>query len=112
MKNYLKYKQAIFEDFLLRGEPTKEYGNNNSENLKNFDFADIFVCPHCIKKYGLYNECGVNKEEISCRLKETSYKGISFGNYLEKVCCGIKDCNNNNSYDGTLETNKSQLIKN
>ena len=37
------------------------------------------------------------------------WQSLTMGN---KVCCGIKDCNNNNSYDGTLETNKSQLIKN
>lgn len=110
-KHLLIYKKAIFEDFLLRGDPTKKYGDNKSKNLKGFKFVDVFVCPHCIEKYKLYTECGVTKEEISCRIKGKDYQGVSFGNYLEEVSCGIKDCNNNNSYDTTLKTEESKLIE-
>lgn len=111
MKTNLIYKKAVFEDFLLRGDPTKNYGNNRTKSLEGFEFADVFVCPHCIEKYKLYTECGVTKEEISCRIKRKDYQEVSFGNYLEEVSCGIKDCNNNNSYDATLKTEESKLIE-
>ena len=61
----LIYKGIEFDDFqLYNGEPER-YGDCNSESLDGFDGVDVYVCPHCIKKYGLYSECGTTEEKVN-----------------------------------------------
>lgn len=59
----LIYKGVEFDDFqLYNGEPER-YGDCQSESLDGFEGVDVYVCPHCVKKYGLYSECGTTEEK-------------------------------------------------
>ena len=106
----LIYKGIVFDDFQLYNGDTGDYGDYNSESLNKFNSANVYVCPHCIKKYNLYAECGVFKEEIEKEIAETEYNGITFGNHHQDLTCGVKECYNKNSYDCMFNTENCQLI--
>jgi hypothetical protein len=112
IKNMKKliYKGIVFDDFQLYNGNTGDYGDYNSESLNKFDSANVYVCPHCIKKYNLYTECGVFKEEIEKEIAETEYNGITFGSHYQDIVCGVKGCNNTNSYNCMFSTENCQLI--
>ena len=107
----LLYKGIEFDDFQLYNGETGNYGDHTSESLDRFDSANAYVCPHCIKKHNLYKECGVFKEEIEKTITGTKYNGITFGSCHEQIICGVKGCNNPNSYDCMFSTNDCQLIE-
>lgn len=106
----LIYKGIVFNDFQLYNGDTGDYGDYNSESLNKFNSANVYVCPHCIKKYNLYAECGVFKKEIEKEIAETEYNGITFGSHYQDIVCGVKSCNNTNSYDCMINTKECQLI--
>lgn len=108
----LIYKGIIFDDFQLYNGDTGDYGDYNSESLNKFNSANVYVCPHCIKKYNLYAECGVFKEEIEKEIAETEYNGITFGNHHQDLTCSVKRCYNKNSYDCMINTEDCQLVNN
>lgn len=64
---------------------------------------DVYVCPQCIKKHNLYFECEETVETV--------------GKYISGECddgtlsltCGVKGCNNGNSFDGWLDINECRL---
>ena len=107
----LLYKGIEFDDFQLYNGDTGDYGDYNSESLDKFNSANIYVCPHCIKKYELYKECGVFKEEIESVINNAEYNGITFGTHHQDIICGVKGCNNPNSYDCMINTKECQLIE-
>ena len=107
----LLYKGIEFDDFQLYNGETNDYGDYNSKSLDGFDSANVYVCPHCIKKYELYAECGVFKEEIEKEIAETEYNGITFGNHHQDLTCGVKGCYNKNSYDCMFSTEECQLVE-
>lgn len=107
----LLYKGIEFDDFQLYNGDTGDYGDYNSESLDRFNSANIYVCPHCIKKYELYKECGVFKEEIESVINNTEYNGITFGTHHQDIICGVKGCNNPNSYDCMINTEDCKLLE-
>ena len=102
----LIYKGIEFDDFqLYNGEPER-YGDYNTESLDGFSSVDVYVCPHCIKKYGLYAECGTTKEKVNEQIEMDMEC-----NYHDLVC-GVKGCYNRNSLDGYFSTEGCQLVEN
>jgi hypothetical protein len=102
----LLYKGIEFDDFqLYNGEPER-YGDCQSESLDGFKSVDVYVCPHCIKKYGLYAECGTTEEKINEQIEMDMEC-----NYHDLVC-GVKGCYNRNSLDGYFSTGGCQLMEN
>ena len=55
------------------------------------DSFGVTVCPHCIKKYGLYKEAERTPEEIEKEI--AMYDGEDLTQYAENVCC-VDGCNN------------------
>lgn len=102
----LLYKGIEFDDFqLYNGEPER-YGDCQSESLDGFEGVDVYVCPHCIKKYGLYAECDTTEEKVNEQIEmdiECNYHDL---------VCGVKGCYNRNSYDGYFSTEGCQLVEN
>ena len=102
----LLYKGIEFDDFqLYNGEPER-YGDYQSESLDEFESVDVYVCPHCIKKYNLYAECGTTEEKVNEQIKMDMEC-----NYHDWVC-GVKGCYNRNSLDGYFSTEGCQLVEN
>ena len=102
----LLYKGIEFDDFqLYNGEPER-YGDYNSESLDGFEGVDVYVCPHCVKKYGLYSECGTTEEKVNEQIEMDMEC-----NYHDLVC-GVKGCYNRNSLDGYFSTEGCQLVEN
>ena len=102
----LHYKGMVFDDFELYGEGESGeeiYGDYNSDSLENFDSVDVYICPECVKKYGLYKETETNKDENET---EIEYMKECEG---EGCICGIKGCYNGNSYDINLNINICSL---
>lgn len=100
----LLYKGIKFDDFqLYNGEPER-YGDYNSESLDKFEGVDVYVCPHCIKKYNLYAECDTTEEEVNRQIKEDLEC-----NYYDLVC-GVKGCYNKNANDGYFSTEGCLLV--
>lgn len=95
----LIYKGIKFDDFQLYRETNNssecEYGYPSDKNLilNEWEEIAVYICPHCIKKYDLYNEADTYKEVVD--------KYIN-GEYDDEHCsmiCGVKGCNNGNSFD-------------
>ena len=107
----LLYKGIEFDDFQLYNGDTGDYGDYNSKSLDRFNSANVYVCPHCIKKYELYKECGVFKEEIESVINNSEYNGITFGTHHQDIICGVKGCNNANSYDCMINTEDCKLLE-
>lgn len=107
----LLYKGIEFDDFQLYNGDTGDYGDYNSKSLDRFNSANVYVCPHCIKKYELYKECGVFKEEIESVINNVEYNGTTFGAHHQDIICGVKGCNNPNSYDCMINTEDCKLLE-
>ena len=100
----LLYKGIEFDVFqLYNGEPER-YGDCNTESLDGFESVDVYVCPHCIKKYGLYAECGTTEEKVNEQIEMDMEC-----NYHDLVC-GVEGCYNRNSLDGYFTTEECQLV--
>ena len=102
----LLYKGIEFDDFqLYNGEPER-YGDYQSESIDGFEGVDVYACPHCVKKYDLYVECGTTEEKVNEQIEMDMEC-----NYHDLVC-GVKGCYNRNSLDGYFSTEGCQLVKN
>lgn len=104
----LKYKDVTFDCFCLVDNEKDIYteGNDANENTNLKDYDEIigtYICPHCIKKYGLYKETETTEVEINehCQLEDSDLLG--------SVCC-IDGCYNDNTYDIWLDTKQCSLI--
>lgn len=95
----LIYKGIEFDNFQLYREANNsgecEYGYSTDESLdtKDWEEADVCICPHCIKKYKLYTEAETDVKTVE--------KYIS-GEYDDDPCsmtCGIRGCENGNSFN-------------
>lgn len=102
----LLYKGVEFDDFqLYNGEPER-YGDCQSESIDEFEGVDVYVCPSCVKKYGLYAECNTTEEKVNAEIDvdvECNYYDMT---------CGVKGCYNRNCYDGYFSTEGCQLVEN
>jgi hypothetical protein len=72
-----KTKDLVFEDFL-----DKRDGNY------------VYICPKCVKKYGLYSEVEYDEATIQALIDE------KFG---EELYCDIEGCDNNNALLAILQ---------
>lgn len=111
--NKLLYDGRIkFDDFQLYREADNssecEYGYPQDETtIDKWEEVNVYICPHCIKKYELYEETETNEVEISRVLKAQAK-----GNYdYYDLTCGVDGCNNKDSFDGWLSVKKSKLIR-
>ena len=110
--NKLLYNGKIkFDDFQLYRETNNknesEYGYPQDEiTINEWEEVGVYICPHCIKKYGLYKETETNEEKIN-NVLEAQTKGNY--DYYDLVC-GIDGCNNTDSFDGWLSIEKSEIL--
>lgn len=107
----LLYKGIEFDDFYLYRETENssqcEYKYpHTAQAVDGFEEADVYICPHCIKKYGLYEETETTAEEI-----ENIIQNELEGEY-DDITCGVKGCYNKNSFDGWLNISECSLAKN
>ena len=104
----LLYKGIEFDDFqLYNGEPER-YGDCNSESLDGFEGAEVYICPCCVKKYGLYKEAETTEEQNNSCIEDM----IEEPEHYDHPICGVKGCNNGNSHDGWLDIKECQLVEN
>lgn len=101
----LLYKGIIFDDFMLYNLDPEKYGNGNVKSLDGFSSVSFYVCPRCIKKHNLYNECCVTEKVVEAEIEAEAE------NVYEGMVCGVYDCYNTNSYDGYISTKECQLIE-
>jgi hypothetical protein len=107
----LIYKGIEFDDFQLYRETNNsggcEYGYPSDEeiNIESYEEADVYICPHCVKKYGLYKECDTTEAVVNEEIKDDIES-----NYWD-ITCSVKGCFNKNSYDGYLNAKECQLVK-
>ena len=108
----LLYKGIEFDDFQLYREAENssgcEYGYPTDENLnaKDWEEADVYICPHCIKKYNLYEEADTCVETVE------QYINGEFDDGMHSMTCGVKGCNNGNSFDCCINIKGCQLLDN
>ena len=110
MNKLIYDKRVMFDDFQLYREADNssecEYGYpQDKTNINEWEEVNIYICPHCIKKYGLYKETETTSEQI-----EEIIAGQKNENYMYyDLICGIDGCNNKDSFDGWLSIKKSEL---
>ena len=108
MKNII-YKGIEFDDFALYREANNsaecEYAYPTDENidLKDWEEVNVYICPHCIKKYNLYEEAQTCKKIVEDIINNKHSDDEYF------VRCGIKNCKNRNTFDSILSINKCTL---
>ena len=95
----LLYKGIEFDDFQLYREAENsggcEYGYPTDEDLstEEYEEANIYICPHCIKKYSLYSEAETDAETVE------KYLSGEYDDGDMSITCGVKGCYNKNSFD-------------
>ena len=104
----LAYKGIEFDDFKLYREADNsaecEYGYPDEKlNLKHWEEVDVYICPHCIKKYELYEEAQTYKELVE------KYLTGEYDDGKYSMICGVKGCDNGNSFDSILSIDKCIL---
>lgn len=108
----LVYKGIEFDDFALyrwaNNSAECEYGypSDRKLNLSEWEEVNAYICPHCIKKYGLYNESQSYEE-----LVEKFISGeCDNDEYL--MTCGVKGCNNGKTFDSCWGARRCSLEEN
>lgn len=102
----LKYKGIEFDDYqLYQDSGNGKYGCPSDENLNLNDYneADVYVCPQCIKKYNLYNEADEDTKTIE------KYISGEYDDGTHSLICGVKGCYNGNSFDTYFYINECKL---
>ena len=89
--------EVEFDNYCLYNGETDEY-SENGENFDGYEIADVYVCPHCIKKYGLYSECDTTESATDASIEYHTENGYS----SDTPVCFVKGCYNTESFDGTL----------
>ena len=108
----LLYKGIEFDDFQLYREAENssgcEYGYPTDEDLstEGWEEADVYICPHCIKKYSLYSETDTCVETVE------QYISGEFDDGMHSMTCGVKGCNNGNSFDCCINIKGCQFLDN
>ena len=108
----LIYKGIEFDDFQLYREAENssgcEYGYPDDVNLDidGWEEADVYVCPHCIKKYNLYAEA--ETDEITVNM----YVSGEFDDGDISMTCGVKGCYNKNSFDCCINIAECKIVEN
>lgn len=98
--------EVTFDDYCLYNGATDEY-SENGEKLDGYEIADVYICPHCIKKYGLYSESDITENNVDASIEDCTENGYS----SDTPVCGVKGCYNTESFDGTLLTALCRVIK-
>lgn len=112
MNKLLYNKKVAFDDFQLYREADNssecEYGYPQDEIvISEWEEANVYICPHCIKKYGLYNETETTEEKINKVLEAQASEDYDYYG----MTCGVDGCYNEDAFDGWLSIRKSELIK-
>lgn len=111
MNKLIYDNKVVFDDFQLYKEADNSNGceydyPENETNIEEWEEVNVYICPHCIKKYGLYNETETTEEMIDRVIADQKN-----GNYdYFDLVCGIDGCNNKDSFDGWLSIDKSRLL--
>lgn len=110
MNKLIYNNKVVFDDFQLYREADNssecEYGYPYSKTMiEEWEEVNVYICPHCIKKYGLYKETETTEEEIDKVIADQKN-----GNYnYYDLTCGVDGCYNKDSFDGWLSIEKSRL---
>ena len=105
----LLYKGIEFDDFQLYREAENsggcEYGYPTDEDLstEEYEEANIYICPHCIKKYNLYSEAETDAETVE------KYLSGEYDDGDMSITCGVKGCYNKNSFDCCINITECKI---
>ena len=110
MNKLIYNEKVVFDNFQLFREANNscecEYGYpEDKTTTEEWEEVNVYICPHCIKRYGLYKETETTKKQIDkiiLNQKDNNY------DYFD-LTCGIDGCNNKYSFDGWLSIKKSKL---
>ena len=108
----LIYKGIWFDDFQLYREADNsggcEYGYATDEDLstEGWEEANVYICPHCIKKYGLYKEAETDVKTVD------EYINGEYDDGYFSLVCGVKGCYNRNSFDCCIDIAGCQIEEN
>ncbi len=108
MKRMIYRENVEFKVFKLYKEANNsdgcEYGYPIEENLSTSDYeeANAYVCPRCIKKYGLHEETETTKEEIDELIKHQ--EGCEYN-----IPCGVDGCSNEYTLEALFDIAKCRL---
>ena len=76
------------------------------KQIEGWEEADVYICPHCIKKYNLYAEAETDAKTVE------QYINGEFDDGMHSMTCGIKGCNNGNSFDCCINIKGCQFLDN
>lgn len=108
MAKKIIYKGITFDDFSLYKEALNSSGceykyPNDVITLEGFEEVDVYICPHCVKKYNLYDEAETHEDVVD------KYISGEYDDGDMSMTCGIEGCLNNNAFDSWLSINKCVL---
>lgn len=98
------YKNILFEDYKLYAEADNSSGcvydyPETAQSLDGYQEVHIYICPKCIRKHGLYEECETTTEETLCEIEE--YPGVT---------CGVAGCSGGFTFEAQIPADKCRLI--
>lgn len=104
--------EVTFADYLLHAAensyPEDGVCSENGKSLEGYDRASVYVCPHCIKNYGLYAECNTDENEINAFIK---FIGM-FGETADSTTCEVENCGRHNALGGSISTTLCRITHN
>lgn len=103
MNKKLNYKGIVFDSFGFADDDCNKYvDESNIESLDNFQGGGWgYICPHCIKKYGLYEETDLTEQKVDKILTD---------DYEDDFICCVDGCNNRNAFDISFNTSDCKLV--
>lgn len=112
MNKLIYDNRVVFDDFQLYREANNscecEYGYpEDKTTIEEWEEVNVYICPHCIKKYDLYEETVTSAKGIDKVIADQQN-----GNYrYYDLTCGVNGCLNKDSFDGWLSIKKCELKK-
>lgn len=103
----LRYKDILFDSFSFSDDDCKIYiDESNAKTLEGFEGGGWgYICPHCIKKYGFYEETGLTEEQLG-QIIHAEHNDV-----IDDFICCVDGCYNKNAFDINFRTEDCELIR-
>lgn len=98
----LKYKNIEFDSFCFSDDKNEVYKDEgNIDTLDKMTGGWGYICPHCIKKYGLFSETDLTEQQVDSIINDSEED--------ELVCC-VNGCFNKNGYDINFDVSECSIL--